>query len=103
MTLFHIILLSIGLGCDAFAVALAISTRGVTKRQGFRLSFHFGLFQFLMPLLGWYISKGFAEYLGRSASILAFILLAVISVKMFHESMLIFYQVLLYNLRYKVY
>ncbi len=87
MTIFQLIFISVGLGCDAFAVALAISTKGATKRQAFRLSFHFGLFQFLMPILGWYFSRSFADYLGKSASILAFLLLAVISIKMFYESM----------------
>jgi len=40
---------------DAFAVAIAggISLKTVGFRQYFRLSWHFGLFQALMPVIGW--------------------------------------------------
>ncbi len=40
---------------DALAVAIGTSAilRGVTPRQVFRLAFHFGLFQALMPVIGW--------------------------------------------------
>ena len=39
----------------AFAVALGVGTtrQDIWFRPGFRLSFHFGLFQFMMPILGW--------------------------------------------------
>jgi len=47
--------ISVGLAMDAFAVAITSSMilRGATARQTFRFAFHFGLFQFLMPVLGW--------------------------------------------------
>ena len=47
--------ISIGLAMDAFAVSVAagLSLRSVTPRHVFRLAFHFGLFQFLMPVAGW--------------------------------------------------
>ncbi len=50
-----IIGIAFGLAMDAFAVSLAASAalRVVSPRQYFRLSFHFGLFQFLMPVIGW--------------------------------------------------
>ena len=40
---------------DAFAVSVAagVSLRRVSARQTFRLSWHFGLFQALMPVVGW--------------------------------------------------
>ena len=40
---------------DAFAVAIAtgIALGTVSGRQTFRLAFHFGLFQFLMPVVGY--------------------------------------------------
>lgn len=47
--------IAVGLSMDAFAVAIGTSAiiRGVTLRQVFRLAFHFGLFQALMPVIGW--------------------------------------------------
>jgi putative Mn2+ efflux pump MntP len=47
--------IALGLAMDCFAVAMGASVmlRRATGRQTFRLAFHFGLFQFLMPVLGW--------------------------------------------------
>jgi len=50
---------------DAFAVAIVsgIALNPLTRRQVFRLSFHFGLFQALMPILGWALGVGAFECL----------------------------------------
>ncbi len=55
MSLYEIIIISIALAMDAFTIAVAcgLCMPGVSKRQTFRLAFHFGLFQALMPLIGW--------------------------------------------------
>jgi putative Mn2+ efflux pump MntP len=55
MTFLEMILMAVGLAMDASAVSLGISTTGQSQntRARFRLSFHFGLFQALMPVLGW--------------------------------------------------
>ena len=47
---------------DAFAVSIAAGTSGrlQVKRGTFRLSFHFGLFQFLMPVIGWFLGTSVA-------------------------------------------
>ena len=57
MSTFEILGLAIGLAMDAFAIAVAVggSLPEVTFRHYFRLSFHFGLFQFLMPIIGWFL------------------------------------------------
>lgn len=46
---------AVALAMDAFAVSTAISAglRVITPRHRFRLAWHFGLFQFFMPILGW--------------------------------------------------
>ena len=51
----HILALAVGLAMDAFAVAVATGAtlKTVSFRQLFRLAWHFGLFQALMPLIGW--------------------------------------------------
>ena len=55
MSVIVIIGIAIGLAMDAFAAAVAVGVilGDVSKRQVFRLSFHFGLFQAMMPVLGW--------------------------------------------------
>jgi putative Mn2+ efflux pump MntP len=42
------------LAIDAFAVAVAtgVSSKQIAFRQTFRLSWHFGFFQFMMPVIG---------------------------------------------------
>jgi len=48
--------LAVGLSMDAFSVAVAVGVAlgKLTGRQLFRLGWHFGLFQFFMPLIGWF-------------------------------------------------
>jgi putative Mn2+ efflux pump MntP len=72
--------LAIALALDAFAVAVATSGAlgRVTGRQVFRLSFHFGLFQALMPLLGWAAGLTVAEYVAVWDHWIAFGLLTLI-------------------------
>ena len=80
--------IAVGLAMDAFAVAVAtgIILGNVSGRQTFRLSFHFGLFQFLMPVVGWQAGLSFVQYLGGYDHWLAFGLLAAIGGKMVFEA-----------------
>jgi manganese efflux pump family protein len=57
MSDFEIVILACSLALDAFAVSLALSASGhlSSHRAKFRIAFHFGLFQFLMPVAGWAI------------------------------------------------
>ncbi len=49
MTVQEIFLIALALSADAFTVGLAVGIGHRTPRQIFRLSFHFGLFQALLP------------------------------------------------------
>ena len=55
MSTLTILIIAVGLAIDAFAVSTAVGIKlgCVTVRQTFRLAFHFGFFQFIMPILGW--------------------------------------------------
>ncbi|MDJ0782615.1 MAG: manganese efflux pump MntP family protein [Desulfosarcinaceae bacterium] len=55
MQLLNISAIAVALAMDAFAVAVAtgVTLRCVSFRQYFRLGWHFGLFQALMPIIGW--------------------------------------------------
>jgi putative Mn2+ efflux pump MntP len=72
--------IAFGLALDAFAVAvgLSVSLGKVTGRQVFRLSFHFGLFQALMPLVGWLAGLTVAGCVSAWDHWVAFALLALI-------------------------
>jgi putative Mn2+ efflux pump MntP len=83
-----IFLIALGLAMDAFAVALSggFSAGKVTKRQTLRLAFHFGLFQFLMPILGWVAGLTVQGLIQAYDHWVAFALLAGIGGKMVYES-----------------
>lgn len=89
MTLFSLFVLAVALAMDAFAVALATGIRlgTVTRRQAVRLSFHFGLFQFLMPLAGWFLGLTVRGFIERWDHWVAFALLAFIGVNMLREGL----------------
>jgi putative Mn2+ efflux pump MntP len=76
--------ISVGLAMDAFAVSIAagMSVSNVTPRHVFRVAFHFGLFQFMMPILGWGVGSTFASYVAAYDHWLAFGLLSIIGGKM---------------------
>jgi putative Mn2+ efflux pump MntP len=80
--------IALGLSMDAFAVSLAaaVTLTRITPRHVFRLSFHFGLFQFFMPLIGWSIGQGVASWIGALDHWLAFGLLAYVGGKMLWEA-----------------
>ena len=88
MTWLTALVIAVGLGMDAFAVALAVGARSSTLsfRPLFRLSFHFGLFQFLMPVIGWFCGSQIERYIRDFDHWLAFALLAFIGGKMIWES-----------------
>jgi manganese efflux pump family protein len=80
--------IAIGLAMDAFAVSLGIGLKlcVVDRRQTFRLSFHFGLFQALMPVLGWLVGLTFASLIEAFDHWIAFGLLGAIGGKMLYEA-----------------
>ncbi|MBU1342890.1 MAG: manganese efflux pump MntP family protein [Proteobacteria bacterium] len=89
MTTVEIIIIATGLAMDASAVSLAAAAAGFAKdaRAKFRLSFHFGLFQFLMPVLGWLLGISFVSHLKAFDHWIAFFLLAFVGIRMIREGM----------------
>lgn len=88
MDLFTTFFLAFALAMDAFAVALAAgaSLGRANKRQIFRLSFHFGLFQFMMPIIGWSVGYQVELIFSFIDHWIAFGLLCFIGGKMIYES-----------------
>ena len=81
--------IAVGLSMDAMAVSIGTSAilRGVTPRQVFRLSFHFGLFQALMPVIGWALGSLAAVYIRSFDHWVAFALLSVVGGKAVWEAL----------------
>ena len=84
MSLLDIVLIAVGLAMDASAVSLAAAASGYAgnARAVFRLAFHFGLFQFMMPVLGWFLGVGFVSYFKAFDHWVAFGLLAFVGGRM---------------------
>ena len=61
----EVLLVAVGLAMDALAVSLGVGAGGQarTARPILRLSFHLGLFQGLMTLLGWLAGATIARYI----------------------------------------
>lgn len=89
MGLINVIGIAFGLAMDAFAVAISASVvmREVTARQTFRLSFHFGLFQAMMPVVGWLAGSLFAGWVETFSHWIAFGLLVLVGGKMIVEAL----------------
>ena len=84
MELIEIIIIAIGLALDAAAVSLAAAASGYANdpHSKFRLSFHFGFFQFIMPVIGWSLGITVVEYIQTIDHWVAFGLLSFIGIRM---------------------
>jgi manganese efflux pump family protein len=89
MSLWEILVVAVGLSMDALAVSLAASAsqRAVGGRATFRLAFHFGLFQCLMPILGWLLGTTVAPYIAAFDHWIAMILLGVVGGRMIRSGL----------------
>jgi len=76
------------LAMDAFAVAVAtgVSSRQVTFRQTFRLAWHFGFFQFMMPVIGWIAGLSIRSLIEQYDHWVAFLLLLFVGGNMIREA-----------------
>jgi putative Mn2+ efflux pump MntP len=84
MDLIDIIIIAVGLAMDASAVSLVAAASGFAEnaRSQFRLAFHFGLFQFLMPIIGWLLGVSLVSYFEAFDHWIAFGLLTIVGGRM---------------------
>lgn len=89
MSVFTALLLAFGLAMDAFAVAVANGS--ATKKTYFidalKMALMFGLFQGLMPVIGWAIGVNFIDIVSAWDHWLAFGLLFMIGCKMIYDDL----------------
>jgi putative Mn2+ efflux pump MntP len=88
MTFLNIVAIAVALAMDAFAVAIASGVRlkRVSFRQFFRLAWHFGLFQAMMPVIGWTAGLTVRDTIERFGHWVAAGLLAYVGLNMIREA-----------------
>ena len=88
MSLVEIFLIGIALSMDAFAVAVCkgLAMPKINYKHTLWIALYFGVFQALMPLIGWFLGSQFAQYITKFTPWIAFLLLAYIGGNMIRES-----------------
>lgn len=88
MNLLEIIVISISLAMDAFAVSICkgLSMKKLSIKNAMIIGAYFGFFQGLMPLIGFYLGSIFTGFLESITYIIATILLTIIGIGMIKES-----------------
>lgn len=88
MTVAELLFLSVGLAADAFAASVCrgLAMKRLDGRRALLVAAFFGVFQMLMPLLGWLFGSSFADRIGSWDHWVAFLLLALIGGKMIRDS-----------------
>ncbi|WP_448567686.1 manganese efflux pump MntP [Thalassotalea ganghwensis] len=84
----EVIILAIALSMDAFAVSIGLGAKHIQNRAKLAVSaaLYFGIFQALMPLIGYLGGKGLLGFIEHYAHWVAFALLLIIGVKMIYEA-----------------
>jgi putative Mn2+ efflux pump MntP len=90
MPLLQIGLVAVGLAADAFAVSVVegVLIEERKHRHLLRLSIMFGLFQGIMPVLGWTVGRSFERWIGPYDHWFAFGVLGCLGAKMILDSFL---------------
>ena len=88
MTHVELFLIAVGLSMDAFAVAIGkgLSVAKVEPRQALKTGVWFGVFQALMPLVGFFCGVSFSDFVESVDHWIAFFLLGAIGFNMIHDS-----------------
>jgi putative Mn2+ efflux pump MntP len=88
MSLIKIIGIGIGLSMDALSVSVVngCAIKELKFKHAFRMSFFFGFFQAIMPVIGWAAGLAFLSYIQDFDHWIAFGLLTIVGLKMIWES-----------------
>ncbi|QDZ39848.1 manganese efflux pump [Euhalothece natronophila Z-M001] len=87
MQIITIGLLSAGLAADAFAVSLTsgLLIKRIKLNKALKIALFFGVFQTIMPILGWFTGLAFRELIDGVSHWLVFVLLVGLGLKMIYE------------------
>lgn len=89
MSIIEIALIGVGLAMDAFAVSICkgLAMRRMNYKKAIIIAAFFGVFQALMPALGYVLGTAFANKIAAIDHWIAFILLALIGANMIKEAL----------------
>ena len=89
MGIIEILLTSLGLAMDAFAVSICkgLSMKKFDIKKGLIIGMYFGLFQGLMPLIGYLLGSTFQDVIVSIDHWIAFVLLGLIGFNMLKEGL----------------
>lgn len=89
MSFLEILLIGVALSMDAFAVCVAASMAytNLTKWRKLSMPVAFGLFQGMMPILGFYLGSLFVTIIEKYAGIVSLVILGFIGINMIRESL----------------
>lgn len=89
MSVIEIVLLAISLSMDAFAVALCkgLALKKINLKSCAIIGLWFGVFQGLMPIIGYFLGSTFSDKIASIDHWIAFILLALIGGNMIKEAL----------------
>ncbi|HNZ21786.1 MAG TPA: manganese efflux pump MntP family protein [Polyangiaceae bacterium] len=87
MTFLELCLLAIALSVDAFSVGAVVGLRHRSRRQVFRIAFHFGLFQALFPWLSALASRLFLDFIDPWDHWIVFTVLGIVGLRMVWEAL----------------
>ena len=88
MSILEICLVGLGLAADAFAVAMCkgVEMKKFILKYAVVIALFFGVFQAVMPLIGWAVASTFEEYITAYDHWIAFGLLLLLGGKMIWDS-----------------
>ena len=87
MGFWELFLLALALSADAFAVSVTngFCMKKIVIKKTFVIALSFGVFQMIMPIIGFFLSVKYTEKIAQWDHYIAFILLGIIGVKMLIE------------------
>lgn len=88
MEITSILLIGIGLAMDAFAVAICkgLSMKKLEWKKAIIIALYFGIFQAVMPVIGYFLGTSFESLVTQIDHWIAFILLGIIGMNMIKEA-----------------
>ena len=88
MDTISLLVLSVGLAMDAFAASICkgLSEKTHSIKNSLSVGLCFGLFQAMMPVLGFFLGRGFVEEIRAIDHWIAFFLLLILGIQMIKES-----------------
>ena len=84
----EITIIGVGLAMDAFAVSVTsgVSIKNMSLNYALIIALFFGVFQGIMPIIGWSGGLLFKDYIDSFAHWFAFAILSIIGIKMIYDS-----------------